>query len=125
MSKVIKSIPLSIPYLNGNEGAYIQECVDSGWVSSVGKFVDRFEQNICVYTGAKHAVACVNGTAGLQVALRLAGVNPGNEVIVPTLTFIAPVNAVKYLYAEPVFMDCDNFMTLDVEKLQEFCSREC
>ncbi|MDD5492382.1 MAG: LegC family aminotransferase, partial [bacterium] len=125
MSKVVKSIPLSIPNLNGNEGTYVKECVDTGWVSSVGKFVDRFEQGICAYTGARRAVACVNGTAGLQVALRLAGVNPGDEVIVPTLTFIAPVNAIKYLHAEPVFMDCDDFMTLDAEKLEEFCSREC
>lgn len=125
MSKSSSIVPLSIPYLNGNEWLYVQECLDSGWVSSAGKFVDRFEQAICAYAGAKYAIACVNGTAGLQVALRLAGVKAGNEVIVPTLTFIAPVNAVKYLNAEPVFMDCDDFMNLDAEKLEGFCAQEC
>ncbi|MDD5131503.1 MAG: LegC family aminotransferase [bacterium] len=125
MSKAAKDISLSIPYLNGNEWKYVRECLDTGWVSSVGKFVDKFEQAVGAYTGAKNAIACVNGTSGLQVALRLCGVGPGDEVIVPTLTFIAPVNAVRYLYADPVFMDCDDYMNLDAVKLREFCGREC
>ena len=105
-------IPLSVPNINGNELNYIKECLDTEWVSSAGKYVDLFEQKIAEYTDAKYAVACVNGTSALQVSLRLAGVRPGNEVIVPTLTFIAPVNAVAYNGASPVFMDVDNSITL-------------
>jgi perosamine synthetase len=84
-----------------------------------------FEDRLSSYTGARHAVACVNGTAGLQVALRLCGVGPGDEVIVPTVTFIAPVNAARYLGAEPVFMDCDDFLNLDAAKFDDFCRCEC
>ncbi len=113
-------IPLSIPCLGGNEWAYIKECLDTNWVSSAGKYVDRFEQRIAEYTGSKYAVACVNGTAALQVGLRLAGVKPGDEVIVPTLTFIAPINATVYLGAKPVFMDADEFYNIDVEKTVHF-----
>lgn len=103
----------------------MKRCLDTGWVSSAGKCIDEFEQNICKYVGARYAVACVNGSAGLQVALELIGVAPGDEVIVPTLTFIAPVNAVRYRGAEPVFMDCDDHMNLDCDKLNEFCQKEC
>ncbi len=101
-------IPLSEPHLQGNEWAYIKECLDAGWVSSAGKYVDQFEGRMAEYTGAEYAVACVNGTAALQVALRLAGVEPGDEVIVPAITFIASVNAVVYNQAIPVFMDVDS-----------------
>jgi perosamine synthetase len=118
-------IPLSAPCLAGNEWKYVKECLDSGWVSTNGPFIERFEQALCAYLGVGHAVACINGTAGLQVALRLAGVTPGDEVIVPTCTFIAPINAVKYLQAEPVFMDCDDYVTIDAEKVREFCINEC
>ncbi len=86
-------IPLSVPHISGNEWTYVKDCLDTGWVSSAGSYVDRFERAICGYTGARYAVGCANGTAALQVALRLVGVVPGDEVIVPTLTFIAPVNA--------------------------------
>jgi len=118
-------IPLSVPSIKGNEWKYIKECLDSEWVSSTGKYIDKFEENICKYTGAKYAVACVNGTSGLQVALQLTGVKPNNEVIVPTLTFIAPINIVRYLNAEPVFMDCDDYMNMDPEKLNDFFAEEC
>ena len=117
-------IPLSEPYLAGNEWTYVKECLDTGWVSTAGKFVDRFEEEIQRLTGAKHAVACVNGTAALQVALRIGGVQAGDEVIVPTVTFIAPINAVRYLGAEPVFMDCDEFYNLDGPKTAEFIETE-
>ena len=117
-------IPLSVPLIRGNEWKYVKECLDTGWVSSAGKFVTKFEEDICGYTGAKHAVACVNGTAALHVALRLAGVRPGDEVIVPTVTFIAPVNVIRYLNAEPVFMDCDEFYNIDVAKTIEFIEKE-
>ena len=122
---ILKTIPLSTPNLNGRELQYIKKCIDTNWVSSAGSFVKEFEDNICNYVKSKYAVACVNGTAGLQIALKLSGVGKNNEVIVPTLTFIAPVNAVKYLGAEPVFMDCDDYMNIDPVKLREFCFKEC
>lgn len=115
-----KFIPLSVPSINGNEWKYIKECLDTNWVSSAGKFVNQFENKIAEYTGAKYAIACVNGTSALHISLILAGVNQGDEVIVPTLTFIAPINAVKYLKANPVFMDADDFCNIDVYKTIEF-----
>ncbi len=115
-----KFIPLSEPHINGNEWKYVKECLDTGWVSSVGKFVDAFESKIADYTGAKHAVACVNGTAALHTALMVSGVCSGDEVLVPTLTFIAPINAVKYIGADPVFFDCDDYYCLDSAKVIEF-----
>ena len=118
------TIPLSVPNVSGNEWKYVKECLDTNWVSSAGKYVDLFEQNIANYTGSKYAVACVNGTSALQVSLRLAGVKPGDEVIVPTLTFIAPVNAIRYNGAEPVFMDVDEFYNIDVDKTVQFFDEE-
>jgi len=117
-------VPLSVPSLKGNEWKYVKECLDTEWVSSAGKYVDEFEQKIAEYTGAKYAVACVNGTSALQVSLRLAEVQTGDEVIVPTLTFIAPVNAVTYNGASPVFMDADEFYNIDAEKTAEFIKNE-
>jgi len=93
------------PLLNGNERGYLTECIDSSYVSSVGKFVDRFERELAAFTGARRAVAVVNGTAALQVALQLAGVEAGDEVLVPALTFVATANAVHYLGATPHFVD--------------------
>lgn len=118
-------IPLSVPSIEGNEWKYIKECLDTGWVSSAGSYVDKFEAGIANYTGAKYAIACSSGTAALQTALRLAGVAPGDEVIVPTITFIATANVVKYLSAEPIFMDCDEYYNLDVDQLQRFLESEC
>ena len=117
-------IPLSMPSIKGKEWEYIKECLDTEWVSSAGKYVDLFEQKIAEYTSAKHAVACVNGTSALHVSLKLAGVEPGDEVIVPTLTFIAPVNAISYNGANPVFMDADEYYNIDVEKTIEFINKE-
>jgi perosamine synthetase len=117
-------MPLSVPTLTGNELQYVIECIETEWVSSVGKYVDEFEQKIAEYTGAKYAVACVNGTSALQVSLRLAGVQSDDEVIVPTLTFIAPVNAIHYNGATPVFMDADEYYNIDVEKTFEFIKHD-
>lgn len=117
-------IPLSVPVINGNEWKYIKECLDTGWVSTAGDYVNKFEENIARFTGAKHAVACVNGTSALYVALMLAGIRPGDEVLVPALTFIAPVNVVRYLNAEPVFMDCDGYYNIDAEKTIDFILNE-
>jgi len=117
-------ISLSVPSIMGNEWQYIKECLENEWVSSAGKYVETFEQKISEYTGAKHSVACINGTSALQVSLRLAGVEPGDEVIVPTLTFIAPINAVFYSGAKPVFMDVDKYYNIDIEKTTEFIKNE-
>jgi len=93
------------PRFKGNEQRYVQECIASTFVSSVGQYVDRFERELATYTGARRAVAVVNGTAALQVALQLAGVEAGDEVLVPALTFVATANAVHYLGATPHFVD--------------------
>ena len=117
-------IPLSVPSIKGNEWSYVKECLDTEWISSAGKFVNAFEQKILEYVGAKYAVACVNGTSALQVCLRLAGVMSGDEVIVPALTFIAPVNAIAYNGATPVFMDADEYYNINTEKTIEFIKDE-
>ena len=118
------SIPLSEPTISSKEWEYVKDCLDTTWISTAGKYVDLFEQKIVKYTGAKYAVACINGTSALQVALKLAGVIPGDEVIVPTITFIAPVNAVRYNGAEPIFMDADNYYNIDAEKTISFIENE-
>lgn len=120
-----RTLPLSVPVLAGNEWKYLKECLDTGWVSSVGPFVDRFEREIAAATGSPHAVAMMNGTAALHLALQLIGVGPGDEVLVPTLTFIAPVNAVRYCGAEPVFMDADPATwQLDADKAARFLAEQ-
>ena len=98
-------VALHEPLFSGREWDYLRECLDSGWVSSVGRFVDRFERDLASYTGARHAIAVVNGTAALHAALLLAGVRPGDEVLVPALTFVGTVNAVSYCGATPHFVD--------------------
>lgn len=118
-------IPLSVPSLDGNEAAYVVDCVRSTWVSSSGKYISRFEDAVVSRMGGGHAVAVINGTAALHLALLVTGVLPGDEVIVPTLTFIAPVNAVRYCQAHPVFMDCDEYMNLDVAKVAAFFEERC
>lgn len=118
-------ILLSVPYIAGNEKKYVMDCLDSEWVSTSGRYVAQFEEALASYVNAPGAVACVNGTAALHICLIMAGVGPGDEAIVPTLTFISPVNAVKYVFAEPVFMDCDDFLNMDMDKLEEFLDREC
>lgn len=117
---MFESLGLHEPELSGNEWKYVKECLDSGWVSSAGKFVDAFESEIARYTGSKYAVSCVNGSAALQLSLEIAGVNLGDEVIVPTITFIASVNAIHHRGAHPVFMDADQNANLDVEKTIQF-----
>lgn len=114
-------VALHEPSFAGNEWTYVKECLDTGWVSSVGKFVDRFEADLAAYTGAKHAVAVVNGTAALHMALKLAGVKTGDEVLIPTLTFIATANAVAYCGATPHFADSEEHtLGLNPEALREY-----
>lgn len=100
-------VPLHVPYFSGNEKSYLNECIDSTYVSSVGKFVDRFEDMVAEYTGAKKAVVCVNGTNALHMAMMLVGVERDDEVITQALTFIATCNAISYIGAHPVFIDVD------------------
>tara|TARA_B100000700_G_scaffold331820_1_gene469735 strand:+ start:24725 stop:25891 length:1167 start_codon:yes stop_codon:yes gene_type:complete len=118
------SVPLSVPNISGNEWKYVKECLDTNWVSSAGKYVSLFENSVAEYTKSKNAIACVNGTSAIQVSLKLAGVKPNDEVIVPTLTFIAPVNAIRYNGADPVFMDVDDYYNIDVVKTIEFIKKE-
>ncbi len=118
-------IPLSVPNLKGKELEYVTHAVETEWVSTAGPYITDFERNIAEYVGTPEAVACQSGTAGLHLALIVCGISEGDEVIVPTLTFIAAVNPVKYLGAEPVFMDCDDSLTMDPSKLREFCQLEC
>ncbi len=120
-----KFIPLSVPNLKGKELDYITNAVETEWVSSGGPYVNDFEEKMAAYTGAKGAVSCQNGTAGLHIALQLCGVARGDEVVVPTLTFIAAVNPVKYIGAEPIFMDCDDSLTIDTKKMAEFFENQC
>lgn len=118
-------IPLSVPNLKGNELEYLTKAIETEWVSTAGPFIPEFEHAVAKYVGAEGAVSCQNGTSGLHVALRLCGVTSEDEVIVPTLTFIATVNPVKYVGAEPIFLDCDDSLNMDPVKLQNFCENEC
>ena len=118
-------VPLSIPNFNGNEKKYVDDALEQGWVSTGGAYITRLEQQLAEFLKVDRVAACQSGTSGLHLALVECGVQPGDMVIVPTLTFIAAVNPVRYQYAEPVFMDCDDSLCLDTEKLAEFCEKEC
>lgn len=118
-------IPLSVPCIRGNEWLYLKDCLDSGWVSSAGTYVDKFEKEIARRVGIPHAVATCSGTAALHVALMISGIQPSDEVIVPTLTFIAPINSVRYVQANPIFMDCDTYLNIDPIKTKSFIEEKC
>lgn len=114
-------VPLHLPTFAGNEGKYVSECIDTGWVSSVGAFVNRFEQDLARYTGAKHAVAVTTGTAALHVALLMAGVQAGDEVLCPSLTFVATANAISYTGAVPHFVDVEpTTMGIDAHAIRAY-----
>lgn len=100
-------IPVSAPVLAGNEKRYVNECLDEGWISSNGKFIGRFESEFAAFCGSPHAIACCNGTVALHLALLALNIGPGDEVIVPTVTFVATANAVHYVGATPVFADSE------------------
>jgi perosamine synthetase len=120
------AIPLCVPEIRGNEWRYIKECLDTNWVSSVGSYVDRFERTLAEYVGTKYAIATVNGTAALHIALLAAGVQPDDEVLVSTLSFIAPANAIRYAGAWPVFIDAEpRYWQMDPEKVVAFLEKEC
>jgi aminotransferase in exopolysaccharide biosynthesis len=120
-----KLIPLSVPNIAGNEWKYVKDCLDTGWISSVGAYVDKFEQMVADFTGAKYGVAAVNGTAALHIALLLSGVKQNDYVIIPNITFVATANAVKYLGADPILIDADPDMwQMDLNLLEEFLAKE-
>lgn len=121
-----KIINLSVPNLSVEPILKnLRECLESGWVSTGGRFISEFENKVAKYVGIDKAVGVQSGTAGLHLALRVLGVKSGEEVIVPTLTFIAAVNPITYLGAEPVFIDCDDTLCMDPIKLRRFCEEEC
>lgn len=120
------AIPLCEPAIGGNEWAYVKECLDTGWVSSVGAFVDRFERSVAGAAETAHGVATVNGTSALHIALLVAGVEPEDEVLVSSLSFIAPANAVRYAGAWPVFIDVEpRYRQMDTAKAIEFLTGAC
>ena len=123
LRSVVGSSPVALhePTFEGNEWLYLKECLDSTFVSSVGKFVDRFEADLAHYTGSKYAISVVNGTAALQIALKLAGVEANDEVLIPALTFVATANAVTYCNAIPHFVDSESHtFGIDAFKLREY-----
>jgi perosamine synthetase len=126
MSSEAEFIALSAPHLHGNEWAYVKDCLDGGWVSSAGSYVTRFEGQLAEAAGTAHAVATQSGTAALHVALLTCGVRPNDEVVVPSMTFIAPINAITYAGALPLLADCDaQHWQLDVTALREFLRQGC
>jgi aminotransferase in exopolysaccharide biosynthesis len=121
----MKEIPLSVPNLNMEIADSLRECVASGWVSTGGGFISEFEEKVAAYVGAGEAVGCQSGTAGLHTALRMLGVGAGDLVVCPTLTFIAAVNPVRYLGAEPVFIDCGDDLCMDPDGLERYLREDC
>jgi perosamine synthetase len=122
----LQFIPLSVPEIRGNEWEYVKECLDTGWVSSVGSYVERFETMVAARAGTKYAVATASGTAALHIALLVAGVEPDDEVLVSTLTFIAPANAIRYAGAFPVFIDAEpDYWQIDPIRVIEFIEEDC
>lgn len=120
-----KFIPLSIPNFEGNERKYVDDAIDQGWVSTGGAYISKLEKNLADFLHTDNVAACQSGTSALHLSLVEAGVKPGDVVIVPPLTFIAAVNPVKYQFATPVFIDCDDSFCMDPVKLREFCENEC
>ncbi|MGD8813631.1 MAG: LegC family aminotransferase [Anaerolineales bacterium] len=119
-------IPLCVPEIQGNEWKYVKECLDTNWVSSVGSYVDRFENELARYVGVNHAVATCNGTAALHIALLVAGIQADDEVLVSSLTFIAAANSIRYVGAWPVFIDAEpDHWQMDPQKVAVFLEQEC
>ncbi len=121
------SSPLIVPEICGNEWKYVKECLDTNWVSSVGSYVDRFERMVAEQAGTKYAIATVNGTSALHIALMLAGVQPDDEVLVSSLTFIAPANTIRYVGAWPVFIDAEPRILADRSewRVVDFLENDC
>jgi perosamine synthetase len=121
-----KFIPLSVPNLAGNEWQYVKECLDTGWISSVGSYVNKFEDSVANFVGAKYGISVMNGTAALHTCLQLSGVKTGDYVIMNNITFVATANAVSYTGAEPILIDCDrDLWQMNLDLLEEFLAEKC
>lgn len=120
-----KYIPLCIPNFEGNEKKYVDDAVEQGWVSTGGAYITKLEQKMAEFLHTDNVAACQSGTAALHLSLIEVGVKPGDVVLVPPLTFIAAVNPIRYQFAEPVFIDCDDSFCMDPVKLRSFCENEC
>ena len=118
-------IPLSIPNFEGNERKYVDDAIDQGWVSTGGAYITKLEEQLAEFLHTENVAACQSGTSALHLSLVEIGVQPGDMVIVPPLTFIAAINPIKYQYAQPIFIDCDDSFCMDPIKLREFCENEC
>lgn len=118
-------IPLSVPNFQGNEKKYVNEALKMGWVSTGGAYIEKLERHLAEFLQVKDIAACQSGTSAIHLSLVEAGVKPGDIVLVSPLTFIAAINPVKYQFAEPVFIDCDESLCLDPLKFQAFCEKEC
>jgi|TARA_B110000261_G_scaffold146454_1_gene170642 perosamine synthetase len=114
-------IPLSVPKIEGNESKYVLDCLNTGWISSAGSYVNQFEDMVAKYAGAKYGVACMNGTVGLHIAQVLLGITKEDHVIAPNITFIATLNAIKYTGAQPILIDVDiNNWQMDLGLLERY-----
>lgn len=120
-----KYIPLSVPNFEGNEKKYVNDALEQGWVSTGGAYINQLEKSLAEFLHTDNVAACQSGTSALHLSLVEAGVGPNDVVLVPPLTFIAAVNPVKYQWAKPVFIDCDDSFCMDPVKLQNFCEKEC
>jgi perosamine synthetase len=119
-------IPLSIPHITGNEWIYVKDCLDTGWVSSVGSYVNKFEEMFAPQVGCQRAIACANGTTALQISLQCCGVKPGDQVLVSDLTFIASANSISHAGAIPIFIDAEpNFWQMDPLAVEQYLHEEC
>ena len=118
-------VPLSIPNFEGNERKYVDDAIEQGWVSTGGAYITKLEEKLADFLHTDNVAACQSGTAALHLSMVEAGVHPGDVVLVPPLTFIAAVNPVKYQFATPVFIDCDDSFCMDPVKLRAFCADEC
>ena len=118
-------IPLSIPNFEGNEKKYVNEALDAGWVSTGGAYITKLERAMARFLNVENVAACQSGTSALHLSLVELGIKPGDVVLVPPVTFIAAVNPVKYQFATPVFIDCDDSFCMDPVKLREFCETQC
>jgi len=117
-------IPLLFPHIIGNEWKYVKDCLDSGWISSAGSYVNEFEQKVADYVGSKYGIACMNGTVGLHISQLLAGIEPDDYVITSNITFIATLNAIKYIGANPILIDVNKTnWQMDLDLLNDFLTK--
>ena len=123
MPNNLNSINLHDPLISKNSKKYILECLNTGWISSSGNFVNIFEKNLSKILRSKYSVATTNGTAALHLSLIASEIEINDEIIVPSMTFIATVNVIKYVNANPIFMDCDKFLNIDTDKTIDFLDK--